>query len=359
MVSIKDVAQRAGVSISTVSNVLNGTKFVSETLRRRVMTAVEELGYQANPIARNMKSSRSHTVGVISTDIGGLFYPYVIKGLYNRFSQNGYNVHVFETDGVHDPRSSWERVVDGVRHFVEYRVDGIVLTSIFPANMEAYYADRILKLVQNSGKDIAIVSLETDFTRYGIDSVYANSVAGAERAVDHLVLKGCGRIAHITGPIFTRVSIERLTGYRNAMARAGLEVREAWIANGDYSHPSGYKAMDEILRRAPEIDGLFVANDQMAVGAMRRIHEAGLRIPEDIKVIGYDDVFISCVLEPPLSTMHVLKRTMGEHGAQLLIDRIEGRSASRRAIAIEMEARLVERRSTNPQAPDDWILSDW
>ena len=161
MVSIKDVAQRAGVSISTVSNVLNGTKFVSETLRRRVMTAVEELGYQASPIARSMKSSRSHTVGVISTDIGGLFYPYVIKGLYNRFSQSGYNVHVFETDGVHDPRSSWERVVDGVRHFVEYRVDGIVLTSVFPANMEAYYADRILKLVQNSGKDIAVVSTKS------------------------------------------------------------------------------------------------------------------------------------------------------------------------------------------------------
>ena len=358
MSSIKDVAQRAGVSISTVSNVLNGTKYVSEDLTRRVLIAVEELGYQANPIAKNMKSNKSFTVGIISTDIGGLFYPYVVKGLYNTFNQNGYNVQMFETDGVHDPQNSWEKAVEGVRHFVDYRVDGIVLTSIFPANMEEYYVNRILHMI-HSPKEIALVSLETDFTRYGIDSVYANSVAGAERAVDHLILKGCRKIAHITGPIFTRVSIDRLKGYRNAIKRVGLREDNALVGYGDYSHLSGYKAMKDILGRVSDFDGVFVANDQMAVGAMRALHEAGRRIPEDVKVIGYDDVFISCVLEPPLSTIHVLKRTMGESGASLLIDRMQGTARKKAPIAIELETKLVPRRSTCIDAPDDWILSDW
>ncbi len=359
MASIKDVAQRAGVSISTVSNVLNGTKYVSENLSRRVMAAVEELGYQANPIAKNMKSSRSSTVGIISTDISGLFYPYVIKGLYNTFSQSGYNVQMFETDGVHDPQNSWEKAVEGVHRFVDYRVDGIVLTSIFPASMEEYYVNRILRIIRGAPKDIALVSLETDFTRYGIDSIYANSTAGAERAVDHLLLKGCRRIAHITGPIFTRVSIDRLTGYKNAILRAGLPVDEDLIGYGDYSHLSGYKAMKDILARGGDFDGAFIANDQMAVGAMRALREAGRRVPEDVKVIGYDDVFISCVLEPPLSTVHVLKRTMGESGAKLLIDRMQGAARRKGPVAVELPTRLVERRSTCADAPDDWILSDW
>lgn len=358
MSSIKDVARRAGVSISTVSNVLNGTKFVSDNLTRRVLIAVEELGYQANPIAKSMKSNRSYTVGIISTDISGLFYPYVVKGLYNTLSQNGYNIQMFETDGVHDPQNSWEKAVEGVRHFVDYRVDGIVLTSIFPANIEEYYVNRILRMIDGP-KKIPLVSLETNLTRYGIDSVYANTVAGAERAVDHLILKGCQRIAHITGPIFTRVSIDRREGYRNALRRAGMPVDDALVGYGDYSHLSGYKAMKDILGRAPDFDGVFVANDQMAVGALRALHEAGRRVPEDVKVIGYDDVFISCVLEPPLSTVHVLKRTMGESGAKLLIDRMQGTAHRKSPISIELETHLVERRSTNANAPDDWILSDW
>lgn len=358
MCSIKDVARRAGVSISTVSNVLNGTKRVSEELTRRVMIAVEELGYQANPIAKSMKSSKSHSVGIISTDIGGLFYPYIIKGLYGVLSQAGYSVQVFETDGARDPQHSWERVIEGVRRFVNYRMDGIVLTSIFPANMEEYYAQRILELAHRE-KKIPLISIETDFTRFGIDSIFADSFEGAIQATEHLIQKGCQKIAHITGPMFTRVSIERLAGFRSALEKANLPIIEDCIANGDYSHLSGYKAAKEILTKNTDFDGIFIANDQMALGAMRALRESGKRIPEDVKVIGYDDVFISSVLEPPLSTMHVLKRTMGERGAEVLLKRMQGDISEEQVVSVKLEARLVERRSTNAAAVDDWILSDW
>lgn len=215
MSSIKEVAKKAGVSISTVSNVLNRTKYVSPELTARVMEAVNALDYQANPIAQNMKSARTHTVGIISTDITGVFYPYVIKGLYNEFYKHGYAVQMFETEAMTDPLHSWDRMIEGVRRFSDYRVDGIVLTSIFPASIEEYYVNKILKIV-NGEKKISLVSLETDFTRYGIDSIFCNSFLGAKCAVNHLIEKGCKKIAHITGPY---LHVSRLTGLQGIMPR--------------------------------------------------------------------------------------------------------------------------------------------
>jgi DNA-binding LacI/PurR family transcriptional regulator len=147
------------------------------------------------------------------------------------------------------------------------------------------------------------------------------------------------------------------------MRRNGLEVDDArMIANGDYTHKSGYLAMKELLHKMPDIDGVFAANDQMSVGAMKALFEAGKRIPDDVKVIGYDDVFIASVLEPSLSTIHIQKHLMGKKAAELLIGQLESTEAhSERgaASAVEIESRLVIRRSTVKNAIDDWILVDW
>jgi DNA-binding LacI/PurR family transcriptional regulator len=197
-----------------------------------------------------------------------------------------------------------------------------------------------------------------DFTKYGIDSVCTDSILGREKATRHLIDVGCRRIGHITGPVFTRVAQDRIIGFKNVMSAAGLPVDDRNITNGDYTHRSGYAAMRELLGQMPDLDGVFIANDQMSVGALRAISEAKRRVPDDIKVIGYDDVFIASVMETPLSTIHIRKRHMGIEAARLLLNRIQKPSELRAPRLIELDSRLVVRKSTSATAPEDglwWI----
>ncbi|MEG1606297.1 MAG: LacI family DNA-binding transcriptional regulator, partial [Clostridia bacterium] len=180
---------RAGVSISTVSNVLNQSKYVSEELAQRVLIAVQEMGYHADPVAKSMKTKHSRNIGVITTDICGLFYPYVVKGLFEVFNKNGYNIIILDANGVNDSFGSIERVMDGFAHLVRSHVDGIVFSSIFPESIEAIQMRKILKLTDNQ-KKMPLVSVETDFSSYGIDSVFSDSVEGAQKARQHLLDMG-------------------------------------------------------------------------------------------------------------------------------------------------------------------------
>ncbi|MDR0585256.1 MAG: LacI family transcriptional regulator [Treponema sp.] len=357
MAGINDVAKRAGVSISTVSNVLNKNKFVSEELVQRVNQAVRELEYTANPIAQKMKFKHTKTIGVISADLCGLFYPYILKGIYSAFNSKGYRLIVMDTEGINNNVGSIKKLRDSVTSLVKDRVDGIVFSSTIPEEMEADIINDVMKL-SVSAKSTAFVCVEKDMSGFGIDSVYANSEAGADIATTHLIDAGCRRIGHITGPYYFTVAQDRIAGFKNAIKRAGLDIDDGrMIANGDYTHKSGYLAMKELLHKMPNLDGVFSANDQMAVGAMKAIFEAGKRIPEDIKVIGYDDVFVASVLEPSLSTIHVQKHAMGKKAAELLIGQIENNAAP--GSAVELDSKLVIRRSTVRDAPEDWILVDW
>lgn len=358
MPGIKDVAKRAGVSISTVSNVLNNSKFVTEELQQRVRIAVDELNYHPDPVAKNMKSKHSRLIGVIATDICGLFYPYVLKGLFEVLNANGYNMIIIDSNGLNDQFGSIERVNEGFQNLIRSRVDGIVFSSIFPESIEAVQMKKILKMADHP-KKVHMVSVESDFSKYGIDSVCTDSVIGAEIATRHLIDVGCKQIGHITGPIFTRVAQDRVVGFKNSLAIAKRPFSEKMISNGDYTHRSGYTSMRELLQQMPDIDGVFVANDQMSVGVLRALSEAGKRVPDDIKVIGYDDVFIASVLETPLSTIHIRKRHMGIEAARLLLSRIQMGENQLPARLVELPSKLVVRKSTMDSAPEDWITVDW
>lgn len=361
MATIKDVAKRAGVSISTVSNVLNEKKPVSDDLKRRVLIAVQELNYEVDPIARNMKNRTTRTIGIITADICGLFYPYVIKGVYEIANQLGYQVVICDTAGVHGRRDAIERERDSFDRLIANRVDGIIFSTVVSADMFGEYF-RQLKKKAMANKYIPLVSVEQDFSKFGIDSVYYEGRAGAVAATNHLIQCGCKKIGHVTGPVFSNIANERIKGYRDAMQKAKLKVDEdTMIAYGDYSHQSGYTGTKALLRDVPDMDGIFFANDQMAVGALKALKELGKRVPEDIKIIGYDDVFISSVVEPPLSTIHVQKRHVGIVAAKLLFERIENETENEKIEAkrVKMDEHLVIRRSSVADAADDWILSDW
>jgi DNA-binding LacI/PurR family transcriptional regulator len=363
MVTIHDVAKRAGVSISTVSNVINKNKFVSDDLVRRVNAAVQELKYSANPIAQRMKIKCTKTIGIITADLCGLFYPYVLKGMYDVLNQRGYRLNILDSEGSHDNLGGIKKFQESITGLVRDRVDGIVFASTVPEEIEAGIIRDVMNL-PSFRKNTGFVCIEKNLSKYGIDSVYADSEAGAETATSHLIETGCRAIGHITGPFFVTIAQDRVRGYKNAMRNRGLEVDDnRMIARGDYTHKSGYMAMKELLRTMPEIDGVFTANDQMSVGALKALSEAGKRVPDDVKIIGYDDVFISSVLDPPLSTIHVQKYRMGKNAAELLLTQLEEDDGTPRGKVlgrvIELESKLIVRKSTVKNAPDDWILVDW
>lgn len=358
MSGIKDVAKRAGVSISTVSNVLNGKKFVSEELKKKVLIAVRELNYEVDPIARNMKTKNTKTIGVITEDICGLFYPFLVKGIYEVADQRGYQVMICDSSGQYGERGALDRERANFDKLFANRVDGIIFTSVVTPETDGEYLRSLKKrAVQN--RNIPLVSLEQNFTEYGIDSVYFDGYASASMATEHLIDCGCKKIAHVTGPITYNIAKERVWGFRDTIKKAGLELNEKMIAYGDYTHQSGYLATKTLLADVEDIDGIFYANDQMALGALKALQEMNLRIPDDIKIMGYDDAFISSLVEPPLSTIHIPKKNTGKAAVQLLFDRLEGEKKTQEAEGIRMDGRLVIRKSTVADAVDDWILSDW
>lgn len=358
MSGIKDVARRAGVSISTVSNVLNHTKFVSPELTARVEKAAAELAYEANPIARSMKSKRSNTIGVITEDMCGVFYPYIIKGINSVIVDKGYQLMICDTQGTYGDKRAMQREQELFRRLINSRVDGIIFLSAVPEQLKAKYISHLLTQA-NRFKRTPLVSLERNFQEFGIDSVYFDGYRNAQKAVQHLIDCGCKKIAHITGPLGLHVSLERIHGVRDCLRANGMACGEDMFFKGNFSHQSGYVAMCRILEQMPEVDGVFCGNDQMAVGALKALKIRGRRVPEDMKIIGYDDVFLSSVVEPSLSTIHVHKRHAGIAAAEILIERIESLEENPTPRGVKMEGTLVVRESTGPGVVDDWILSEW
>ena len=351
MPGIKDVAARAGVSIATVSNVINGTRRVSEPLRQRVLTAVDALGYAVDPGASQMKKPHNHTIGLITTRITSLFYPYVIDGINQVIDTAGYDLVLFDT------RNDPEREFSYIRRLAQTRVGGIILDTSQSKDDATYFIN--LSGLSRRGYRIPVISLELDLSRYGLDSVFVDGAEGGDLAPEHLIQCQCRKLAHIAGPLSSSLSQDRLLGFRRALARAGLAYDQRQVVAGDFSQASGYQAMRRLLAAVQDIDGIFAANDQMAAGACYAILERGLQIPGDIRVIGYDNTFISSVVRPSISTIDVPKTEMGRQAATCLLDRIEKSVLSGTPRAIRLQAALVIRESTDREAYPDWALSDW
>lgn len=360
MSGIKDVAVLAGVSISTVSNVLNKSKYVSPELIERVEKAVEELGYEVNPIAASMKSKKSGTIGVITEDICGVFYPYILKGISAIADEKGYKTIICDVNGKRGTISVMQREVELFRKLLASRVDGIIFVSSISGMEQDKYFVELKNLADDRNKKTPIVSLERDLTMIGIDSVYFDGYVNAQKAVGHLVECGCERICHIAGPAELQIVQERLEGYKKCLQDNGKKLDEdKMIVYGDYTHQSGYLSMEKLLDDVPDLDGVFCSNDQMAIGALRVLKERKKSVPEDIKLIGYDDVFVSSVVEPPISTIHIQKNTAGRRAAEILFDRIEHPEKNELAVGIKLESRLVIRKSTMEGVEEDWNLNEW
>lgn len=350
-VSIVDVAAYAGVSISTVSNVLNGTKSVSDELRARVLQAVDELQYEANTLASGLKSGKTNTLCVIVPSIVSVFFPRVLRGMQTAAAQNGYSLTIYETG------EDFEKERRTVQTLKRLRADGVLLSTCCDPQENAAYIDELTQL-SIGGKRIPVVFFE-EAPREGLDAVIVDNKAASREAAEHLLAIGRKNIAYIAAPMHRfMMGKKRYEGYLAALLNAGLEPDARLVREGDYTPQSGYREMRALLNSGKPIDAVQCGNDQMAVGVVRALKEAGLRVPEDVAVMGFDNNFPGTLIDPPLSTVSVPKQGMGRAAVELLLWRIaEGENAPARTV--KLETSLLVRRSTEPNATSEWDLNDW
>lgn len=298
--TIRDVAERAQVSVASVSRVLTGAGAVTDGTRARVMEAVEALSYVPHSGARSLSTSRTDTVGVILPDLFGEFFSELIRGM--DVAARAHGLHLIVSSS-HDDAADAAAAIRSMRG----RVDGLIVLSphLDSANLTRNLESRLPVLLMNGGE-----------VESGRPSIAVDNVGGAIAAVEHLVSLGHRRIGHIGGPVGNQEARERQAGYVQAVTAAGLE---AMVLNGDFTQASGHVAMTSMLRDGSRPDALFAANDMMAVGALLALREAGLRCPQDVAIIGFDDVPISALVQPALTTLHIDIAETGRRAMERLV----------------------------------------
>lgn len=348
-IGIKDVAKKAGVSISTVSHVLNETKPVSDSLRKRVMDAVEELHYEVNMVAKGLKSGRTHNIAVVVNSLTSTFFPPLLQSIQGDADRLGYTVTVFATGGDLNKEKQL------IQTLKTLWIDGIILSSCAdtadPAN--APYLEELTSLEIN-GHPIPLICIESELNTK-LDAVIVDDKDGTFRAFNHLYDIGRRNIAYIAGPFAYNTGKLRKEGYLTSLKKYNLPFNSKLVLEGNYTPVSGYECMKAMLSSGETIDGLIAGNDQMAIGAMRAIMDKGLKIPEDIAVVGYDDNFPASLVQ--MSSINIPKEEMGKMALELLMRRIENPGASRMLISLNGD--LVVRNSTIAGTESTWDLENW
>ena len=333
MATIRDIAKRAGVSVATVSRTLSDPEAVRPVTRERVLLAIEQMKYTPNAIARQLRRRRNETVIVIVPQIANPFFSGIVQSIENVAIQLGYRVLLGETQGNQERLDHYAdmvltRVADGLILL------GSLLPSVVRRSMEARHVPPIplvLACERFEGLDCPTVSID--------------NVTAGELAVRHLAERGCKRIATITGPLDNTLSQDRLTGYRRALAAARLPLDPHWVVEGDFSIDSGRSAMEQLLDAGAVPDGVFCANDEMAIGAQQAIRARGLAIPGDIALVGFDDLRFGAFAAPPLTTIRQPTTELGETAMRLLDAVLHHREIADQTVVLPHQ--LIERESTD------------
>ncbi|MEJ8847927.1 LacI family DNA-binding transcriptional regulator [Variovorax rhizosphaerae] len=330
MATIKDVARQAGVSVTTVSHVVNKTRFVSDKGRARVEQAIRELGYVPSAVARSLQRSATATLGMLIPNSSNPYFAEIVRGIEDRCFGAGYNLILCNTDD--EPL----RQCKVLQVLAERRVDGLIVVS----SGEDPALPGML-----SGLRVPAVMVDREIDTLPCDLVETAHMHGALLAVQHLTTLGHRRIACISGPAGVVTADQRVEGWR--MALAGLGVPSAGLLfAGDFTSESGYAAMHAVLRMEPRPSAVFVANDLMAIGALCAAHECGVAVPDDISLVGFDDIELAHFTCPPLTTVAQPKLRIATMAVDMLLERIEGRRQSPRKVMLQPELRV--RASTAP-----------
>jgi DNA-binding LacI/PurR family transcriptional regulator len=332
MSSIKDVAREAGVSTATVSHVINNTRFVSEEVRARVLGAVEHCGYYPNAHARSLASGRSQTFGLVVSDLSNPFFPELVKSIEAAAFERGFDVMLSNTN--YDP----DRTSHYIRRFIERKVAGVVvMTSELDTALVGELASR----------DVSVVFLDLGKPGVHMSNLTVNYEAGIEEAIGHLVSLGHSEIAFVSGPEHLRSAARRLEAFRASMRRhlPGARLR---FYPGDFKLEGGRRAAAEILAGRERPTAVLAANDLMALGVMVELRSAGLEIPRDVSVVGFDDIAFAALAEPPLTTICLPRVELGRRAVEALMTNVE--HPERRGVQVNIPTYLITRASTGPAA---------
>ncbi len=329
MATMKDIARLAGVSTSTVSHVINKSRFVSDEIAERVNNAAQQLNYAPSALARSLKMNRTKPIGMLVTTSTNPFFGEVVKGVERSCYHQGYNLILCNTEGDN------QRMKASINTLLQKRVDGLLLMC---STLEGERLD-----VFDRYPDIPIVVMDWGPILFASDKIQDNSLQGGYMAAKHLIECGHKEIGCITGPLIRHQAQMRYEGYKRALAEAGIAINPDWIVESDFECEGGYQAFEKLYQRGKLPSALFVSNDMMAMGVIQAASQRGLRVPDDLSLIGYDDVHIAKFMTPALTTIHQPKYRLGKAAVDTLLYRLENPDTT--AQVVQLEPTLVVRNS--------------
>lgn len=328
MATIYDVSELAGVSLATVSRVINDTDKVTAKTRLKVEAAMEELGFRPNSIAQSLASNRSNSVGVLVPELHGPFFGNMLSSIELELRKQG--KHVIITAGHSDA----EREKDAIEFLASRRCDALIVF-VFAISNER------IKLLRESSVPVVVIGRLIPGMEE--DCVSLDNEAGGYIATKSLIESGHRQLACITGPLWKSDGQERLAGYKRALAEHGLSFDERLVVEGDYEELSGRSGMEQLLQRELPFTGLVCANDEMAAGAIAVVRKHGVTIPDDLSIVGFDNVFFTRYMHPQLTTIDYPIDRMGQMAARCVLRDVYGNSDL--DIQCRFEPKLVRRDS--------------
>jgi LacI family transcriptional regulator len=332
-VTIYDLAEHLGVSAATVSRALNDHPSVSKKTRRIINDLAKEMGYQQNNFARNLRQKTSHTIGVIVHELNSHFITSVLSGIEKVIAEYKYNIII----GHSDEKSSREAA--NALNLFHKRVDGLIVSLAYDTESLDHY-----DLFAQRGIPVVFfdrVRKDSDGIKVTID----NEKAGYE-ATTHLIQQGCKKIMHVTGNLTQNVYADRLKGFQKALSQHELAFASEQLVVNDLSERTGIAVAEQILQMKDKPDGLFVTNDLCAAVCMQRLKEGGIKVPEDMAIVGFNDDIISRIVEPKLTTVRYNGREMGEIAARNLMDQLNNHAVVATGYNIVLRSELIIRQSS-------------
>ncbi len=329
--TMRNVADRSGVSVQTVSAVVNNKPGITPETRERVMEVVRQLGYRPHSVARSLRTRRTRMIALVVSDIANPSFSTIASAAEDQAHPAGYSLVVYNT---HD---DIERAASDMRTTIERWVDGVLFVSA---------EDQMTSLHTLQSVKIPSVAIDRIPENYSGASVTLDNFKAGHMAAEHLVQLGHQRIAHISGPLKLRLARERYRGFRESLLSHGLNPEMYPAGEGNWDCEDGFRAMQQLLAHKPPPTALFAANDRMALGAIQAAYQAGLHVPDDISIIGLDDIEVARFQVPPLTTVRQSFDDLATHGVRLLLNIVEGNEIS--DYHIVLEPTLVQRSSTAP-----------
>ncbi|GAX90744.1 LacI family DNA-binding transcriptional regulator [Effusibacillus lacus] len=328
MATIRDVAKLAGVSVATVSRVINKNGYVNQGTEQKVRKAIQQLHFEPNAVARGLASKRTGTIAVILPDITNPFFAEMARAVEDEARKHGFTVILCNSDDQGAKEKTYIEVLK------KKYIDGIIFASQTLGKED---------VAQMKKHNIPLVVLDRAPSEEDCSIVRSQNSMGAQVAVRHLLETGCRKIAHIYGPQEITTAKERLLGYEHAVK--GFDwFTPTLMVPGNFRLDGGMKAVELLLEQHPDVDGIFAGNDLMAVGALKALHRLGIRVPDQIAVCGFDGIYLTEIMEPELTTVAQPIYEMGSLAAEILIQKINGTLQENQVC--ELEVSLIARNST-------------